>query len=295
MFKYIKKSLYYYINNMHLISFDVGIKNLAYCIIEVNDTDNTNYTVVSWGIICLIAKNVFNCDAKQCKKPYNICNKSATYIDKNSKKYCKQHSKASCEYSVCPDQFTDKNLKRLKLDELKELDATYKIHNGAPILKNDLLRIIMDYKTNHFLKKIVIPKVDMGLVTISINLRDIMNELLKSVGVKIDCVIIENQISKIASTMKTVQGMITQYFVMNNIENIHYISSSNKLKLFADPELKYTYGERKELGINSTVNEISDTQDVKWLELFNKHKKKDDLADCFLQGLWYINMKLRTT
>ena len=145
------------------------------------------------------------------------------------------------------------------------------------------------------MKKIVIPKVDTGLVTISINLRDIMNELLKSVGVKIDCVIIENQISKIASTMKTVQGMITQYFVMNNIENIHYISSSNKLKLFADPELKYTYGERKELGINSTVNEISDTQDVKWLELFNKHKKKDDLADCFLQGLWYINMKLRTT
>ena len=25
-----------------------------------------------------------------------------------------------------------------------------------------------------------------------------------------------------------------------------------------------------------------------WEEHFNKHKKKDDLADSFLQGLWYI-------
>ena len=26
----------------------------------------------------------------------------------------------------------------------------------------------------------------------------------------------------------------------------------------------------------------------KWLEKFTKHKKKDDLADSFLQGLWYL-------
>ena len=25
-----------------------------------------------------------------------------------------------------------------------------------------------------------------------------------------------------------------------------------------------------------------------WVEIFNKHKKKDDLADSFLQGRWYL-------
>ena len=25
-----------------------------------------------------------------------------------------------------------------------------------------------------------------------------------------------------------------------------------------------------------------------WIEHFNTHKKKDDLADSFLQGLWFI-------
>ena len=51
----------------------------------------------------------------------------------------------------------------------------------------------------------------------------------------------------------------------------------------------------KDLGIQCTQKEILETQESKWLELFQKHKKKDDLADCFLQGMWYINMKLRTT
>ena len=27
---------------------------------------------------------------------------------------------------------------------------------------------------------------------------------------------------------------------------------------------------------------------LEWLETFNKHKKKDDLADSFLQGRWYL-------
>ena len=27
----------------------------------------------------------------------------------------------------------------------------------------------------------------------------------------------------------------------------------------------------------------------KWMDIFNKHSKKDDLADSFLQARWYIN------
>jgi hypothetical protein len=26
----------------------------------------------------------------------------------------------------------------------------------------------------------------------------------------------------------------------------------------------------------------------KWIDFFHTHSKKDDLADCFLQGIWYI-------
>ena len=127
----------------------------------------------------------------------------------------------------------------------------------------------------------------------SINLTHIMDDLLKNH--KIDCVLIENQISKIASTMKTIQGMITQYFVMTHVDNIHYISSYNKLKMYVQSKKNYTYKERKDLGIQCTKDDIINTQDNKWIELFLQHKKKDDLADSFLQALWYIKVKMRTT
>ena len=45
-------------------------------------------------------------------------------------------------------------------------------------------------------------------------------------------VIIENQIGPLAIRMKTIQGMIVQYFIMSNlnVEHIEFISASNKLK-----------------------------------------------------------------
>ena len=275
---------------MKIISFDVGIKNLAFCILDVDDSKS--FKIYDWGVIDLINKPVFLCGCKQKKKPHDVCGKSATYMDKNQKYYCKQHAK-SCEYVICPKDMTDTALKRCKLSELKSKAELHHISYEMPILKPKLLQTILDFKEEHFLKQIVIEKGDTSLVTLSINLMHILDTLLKNV--KIECVLIENQISKIASTMKTIQGMITQYFVMSGVNNIHYISSYNKLKMFIQSKKNYSYKERKDLGIKCTEKEIIDHQETKWLELFQQHKKKDDLADSFLQGLWYINMKLRTT
>ena len=52
-----------------------------------------------------------------------------------------------------------------------------------------------------------------------------------------------------------------------------------------------TNSERKKLGIQKTNEIINDTNFssmLQWDDIFNKHKKKDDLADSFLQGLYYI-------
>ena len=53
---------------------------------------------------------------------------------------------------------------------------------------------------------------------------------------------------------------------------------------------KTTYNERKKLSIKVTQDILIKNPDLqKWKDFFNKHKKKDDLADCFLQGRWYLN------
>ena len=70
-----------------------------------------------------------------------------------------------------------------------------------------------------------------------------------------------------------------------------FISSSNKLK---DVDNKNSsYSERKKLGVSETINTLENKNYSNWIDLFKSHKKKDDLADCFLQGIWYLNNKLK--
>ncbi len=40
-----------------LLSFDIGIKNLAYCILNYNTEDNSDITIIKWNIIPLLDKN----------------------------------------------------------------------------------------------------------------------------------------------------------------------------------------------------------------------------------------------
>jgi hypothetical protein len=108
---------------------------------------------------------------------------------------------------------------------------------------------------------------------------------------KIDIVIIENQISTIASRMKTLQGMIAQYFIMRGTPCIEFISAANKLKMFMTKK-KTTYTERKIESVEVTKDLLEKLpQFEKYRGCLEKNKKKDDLADCFLQGIYYLTLK----
>jgi hypothetical protein len=131
----------------------------------------------------------------------------------------------------------------------------------------------------------------------------------------ISVVLIENQISPLANRMKTVQGMLAQYFIMMyDTIHIEFVSSANKLKIFdkekqdkkdkeqkekgeqkGEPEEKkdktqsQIYKEHKKDGLvycEKVLKEISFEGGEQWDNC--EKKKKDDLADCFLQGVWWI-------
>ena len=138
---------------------------------------------------------------------------------------------------------------------------------------------------------------DLDLITYGRNLMKHLDVLLSSIDGKIDMMIVENQISTLASRMKTLQGMITQYFIMKDVPEIEFISASCKLKLFTDSALDIssfvdasTYSDRKKSGISicRSLGGTIGTPYASWMPMFEKHKKKDDLADCFLQGLWRV-------
>ena len=74
---------------------------------------------------------------------------------------------------------------------------------------------------------------------------------------------------------------------MKNQDKIECISATNKLKRFIEKSSKYA--ERKKKGMEVTKQFLEVHEELcEWKSHYASHKKKDDLADCFLQGLWYL-------
>ena len=125
-------------------------------------------------------------------------------------------------------------------------------------------------------------------VTIGNNMKILMNERYNNYS--FDKIIIENQIGQNAIKMKTIQGMINMYFIMNGYNNDHIINYNavNKLKPFIEKGKKTTYSERKKLSKDITQKLCEKYYCSDILDYYIKFKKKDDLADCLLQCLDYI-------
>jgi hypothetical protein len=186
-------------------------------------------------------------------------------------------------------------INKQKIQKLQEIVSYYgiKYENENKLKKTDLSNLI-----NEHIEKISFQSIettnasDVNLFDIGKNIKHHFGNLFSN-EVCIDYVIIENQISPIATRMKTIQGMLVQYFVMSGlkINDIEFISAANKLKEF-DVKEKTKYSDRKKMGIEKCLEKISTNHNFsEHINYFNSHKKKDDLADSFLQGIWFIHNK----
>ena len=368
---------------MRIISFDVGMKNLAYCLFVIPDSlgemlgKGTSATATAadiihhikierWDVIDLrydpglastevvntpLPKQFCMNDQKlakwmmpaatatatvslycaKCaeKSKYNIpCREILQYKSKpelimkkkldelidikaNLSKSSSAASAASAASAVIDT--TAKNIKCRKADLIQEIKSTLSREYLEPYNENKYTKYIQGTDTSETpvadkpKKPNYVYAHDLDLITYGRNLMKHLDAILYPVASSsnvIDMMIVENQISTLASRMKTLQGMITQYFIMKQIPQIEFISASCKLKLFTDSQMSYddemnidasTYADRKKSGIVvcRSLGEISRKRHsdfAKWMACFENHKKKDDLADCFLQGLWRVHL-----
>ena len=267
---------------LSILSVDVGMKNLGVCLFNI--TGELTYEIECWDVLNLCDEQHFVCGEKN--KKGQPCNKNAKFC-KNDKYYCKIHAKKR-ESKIPPQELNIKKVKKLKFINLKALADKYDMPYEAKKLRKDkLLTIILKHIEEDYLDPISIKKAtDMNLVQYGRNLKKEFNKLLK--GKQLDGVIVENQIGPLAMRMKTLQGMIMQHFIERDIPLVEQVSASNKLKEFLGNK-KTTYSERKKESIRFTQDILLKNNLLnKWTDKFNKHKKKDDLADSFLQGRWYL-------
>ena len=273
---------------MKLISFDIGIKNMGYCIFELSG----NIALIkSWDIINLIKSenNVIKCNCKL--KNNNECNNKASYYNK-SKYYCKTHIKNTGMKVIEKEIKINKNK---KIDELKEIAKEYNIIEiDFKKKKEEIVNELNELFKNKFLHKIREKKTkssqEYDLIDLGKRIKEEFNKEEDFEGAT--NVIIENQISPIANRMKTIQGMVAQYFIMKNDNiNIDFISSSNKLKHFDVDKKNYQENKKNSVYYCNKVLKNNEKIYNEYINYLDNYKKKDDLADSFLQGVWYLKFK----
>ena len=282
---------------MKLISIDVGIKNLAYCLLDATQAiaAPSQHKIIAWDVINLCGQPSFCTDCKKIAKFAHTSQSQASQSQSSQSKYfCTTHAKKS-NFLLPIANLSLKKIKKMKIVDLQQVISEYKIPAIAPttvasVKKEDLLKQVMTYVDEKMLTTVSAAKAnDMDLIQIGIALRNSFDTELKDHLSTITHIVIENQISPIANRMKTLQGMIAQYFIMHEKTQISFVSAANKLKGHQDIETDTsTYALRKKEGIKVTLK-ILEERYPEWLTHFSHHKKKDDLADAFLQGNWYLN------
>lgn len=280
---------------MKLLSIDVGIKNLSFCLFEKKEGEE-NFHVLKWDNIDLSEKNDYKCIEIDKK---GVCSKPAKYI-KDTSCYCLKHSKKYAFLKPTPE-LKSSFLNKQKLNSLIEIAQKYNII-VADSKKPELVKKVLEYIEENSFKEIEKSNAaKVNLVTISKNILYKFDILLEEHLTSIDRVIIENQIGPLANKMKTIQGMLVQYFVMKNSSiNIDFINASNKLKGIGNLKCvetieninKIDYKQRKKISILACLEIINTNCNLQvWQDFVKTHTKKDDLCDSFLQGLWYLKNK----
>jgi len=380
-----------------IISFDIGIKNMAFCLFSLDLSNNINpqipFTINEWSVLNLmdetkeiqekcryslkpISKKVKKDDKKETKQKkivtiesilkldnsmnyvldtrenvenqMNLCGKSAKFkksIENNEEIFfCEKCAKKQTEFLLPKKTYQSTSLKKMKIEDLEKLLQEFSIESRdsreSKKTKKSYIDILIPYFQNRCLQPIVeMKKVGAGdtdLITIGRNMVRLLDEVPQISDVVM--VLIENQISTIATRMKSVQGMLAQYFIMRYPEaKIEFVSSANKLRQFTinipptgseiigldqsplqSSIVKDKKGFEKESVLEKKEEKSKETQKKQhykkhktdgvqitreileknpWLnekiQILSASKKKDDLADAFLQGIWYLRKNER--
>ena len=259
-----------------ILSWDVGIKHLAYNLSEYSSSlpDNKiDLTIKKWGIINLALEK---CD---------FCDEDGLYLFE-TKYYCKNHckklrAKHFCYVEKCYDKATH------------QIDVE---NSNKYMCKNHGPQVYAFDNATEILKKKLIEKLD-----------------LIDFG-EFEYVLIENQPTFKNPKMKAIADTLYAWFLIRKIVdaktllcgNIRLISPSRKNTLFViKPEKKgkkkneedidevkpkkLTYQEGKKMSIEFCLKIITQENST-WPAFFKEFSKKDDLADCLLQGYSFFTL-----
>ncbi len=307
---------------MKFLAWDVGVKNLAYSIIDF-DTDKQTKEILEWGIVNLMTEvdeekkpdtSIICCESNAKGKK---CETKAVFLfqsDEN-KGLCRKHRITNKYKHDIFFDLSQKNVCCYEITNKTENTVSECGKNSTFARKDDLTKSYCNQHLKVLLAKepfetyeIKKEKKEMvraqSILTLARRLYQHLDKL-KDILLNVDEVMIENQPVLKNPTMKTVQILLYGYFIMNGIlkekiKDIHFFSASKKLEAYDDIDGKIAktvshlngqYQINKKLAILYTTEMIKNIPT--WFSFFNSHHKKDDLADAYLTNCFYIDRKFK--
>lgn len=277
---------------MKVLSWDVGIIHLAYCLLEYHKESN-QFNIIQWNMIDLSYKTEHKCSQCDKKALYQTLN-----LENQMKEYCGIH------------------IKKVEKKETVEFENFYKIEktlDPCDLCSTKASCLFLDKKfcKNHakifhkkFSKDNEITKIKKEKTTSDVDLLRyrLVEELEKRPELfQAEMILVENQPALKNPTMKAISSTIYDFYLIrgifdkkyqSKIQRVKFMSPSNKIKLSEKCELVYEadktkkYKLTKQLAVEYVTKLLQ--KDEPWLKHFKSFSKKDDLADAFLQGAYYL-------
>jgi hypothetical protein len=249
---------------MKLVSFDIGLRNLAFCVME--GTNRSNVKILHWDLIDVMAEGAGH-DAPKCWK----CHKPANWLKGTGDVYaCTLHKSKAIK------PVTKVSLNKKPLEALQFEAEPFGITGTT---KKVLVDGLYKHYTANVWKRCIKSSKQCSVVDLSVPIASSL-ESRKALWEGADLIACEQQPDK---RMLCVQAMIHMWFVSKGFK-CSGVSATHKLTNILTVDPTKTYKDRKKTGI------IHATQLVpsEWKAHMLKHPKKDDLCDTYLQGLWVM-------
>lgn len=317
-------------SKFRIISWDVGIIHLAYCVLEiyipeVDSKDKPQIRIIDWDEINLIDDDRITLKCCGHTKNDEVCGKNAKFYIQlldgvTMVGYCKTH------LAQHTDNFSEEDVNELfsEIEAGEDHTCTYtqrtnklcgKKAKYATVPETDSFFCTAHHKSELGKKlKLYSPQPIKNLIVkkyptaqLQLNLMVKLDALVEHFAkLHISEVVIENQPSYKNPKMKSIANTLFDYFLLRGvIDQVHQMEITmikmmapcNKLKLNNDNTLavfKKNKDSKKKYKLTKELGIQYTRQllsdDKAQLEYLDLYKKKDDICDAYLQGRYYLEI-----